>query len=153
MDALCAVARLKTDLIYFLSARWSSPSGPRRLLGRSTSRRGMILAVDLPGAFPARGRVAEHLRHIMGDMAPPERNYFQGSTLLHRRGTACCEGDRKILTPRWHDPFGDSPLDVIEILVIFSMTTGGHQFRMALYFFSKKNLHKWSKNNPDECSS
>ena len=60
---------------------------------------------------------------------------------LHRnevifRG-ACCEGDRKILAPRWHDPFGDSPPYVIEILVISSMTTGGHQFRVALYFFSK----------------
>ena len=76
---------------------------------------------------------------IMGDMAPQERNYFQGSTPLHRCDTACCEGDRKILAPRWHDPFGDSPPDVIEILVISSMTTGGHQFRVALYFFSKKN--------------
>ena len=35
-------------------------------------------------------------------------------------------------------PSGDSPPDVIEILVISSMTTGGHRFRVALYFSSKK---------------
>ena len=37
---------------------------------------GRILAVDLPRAFPAGDRVADHLRHSMGDMAPPEREYI-----------------------------------------------------------------------------
>ena len=50
MDVLCALARLKTAPIYFLSARWSSPCGPRRLLGRSMSRRGTLF-----GSRSARG--------------------------------------------------------------------------------------------------
>ena len=57
------------------------PAGSDRLErgGSRGDRRhggGRILAVDLPRAFPAGDRVADHLRHIMGDMAPPERNYF-----------------------------------------------------------------------------
>ena len=42
---------------------------------------------SISGAFSAGGRVEDHFRHFMGDMAPPERDHLQGSTPLHRRGT------------------------------------------------------------------
>ena len=86
--ASCALARLKTALTYFLSVHWSSRVDCDGFGRNQRHVCGCFLALDLSRAFLAGGRVEDHFRHFMGDMAPAERDHLQGSSPLHRHGTA-----------------------------------------------------------------
>ena len=142
--ALCAGSRRRLRHVLQRNWRLHSPifwvsTGPARVdcngFGRNQRHVcGCFLALDLSRAFPAGGRVEDHFRHFMGDMAPPERDHLQGSSPLHRHGTAWCEVDCTILASRWYTPCCNWPI----LSVISSITTGGHCFWAALYLSSKK---------------
>ena len=74
--ALCAPARLKTAPIYFFKCPLAQTVWNEAALeGIDVTAGDAFWQSICQGPF-RRETVADHLRHIMGNMAPPERDYI-----------------------------------------------------------------------------